>query len=354
MNFIFRKSSRLVLTSILVFLLLGITSCNQNTTANEDTVASAEQKIGVLLVNHGSRSETWRKTLFELEDQVRDQILADGSVKGVKTAHMEYTEPSIASRMKEFDKEGYTDVIIIPIFLTVSPHPFEDIPTIIGQKSNPESVEELRMEKIERYTPKARTYITPLLDFTNILQKNILRRAMALSKDPANEGIVLIGYGDVTYDKEWGELFAEIAKYTTTEIGISEITPIICEHSERKSIKPDRYKKILQSAMKQSLTAYMPVLHEAINFKDFITSVSNEGDLKCIAHCEETKKNSLKSVLFPKKSVLILIGPEGDFSSKEIAIALSRKFVPVTLGERRLRTETAAIVACHSVAFMNE
>lgn len=230
MNFIFRKSSRLVLTSILVFLLLGITSCNQNTTANEDTVASAEQKIGVLLVNHGSRSETWRKTLFELEDQVRDQILADGSVKGVKTAHMEYTEPSIASRMKEFDKEGYTDVIIIPIFLTVSPHPFEDIPTIIGQKSNPESVEELRMEKIERYTPKARTYITPLLDFTNILQKNILRRAMALSKDPANEGIVLIGYGDVTYDKEWGELFAEIAKYTTTEIGISEYSYGWCGH----------------------------------------------------------------------------------------------------------------------------
>lgn len=139
-----------------------------------------------------------------------------------------------------------------------------------------------------------------------------------------------------------------------TEIGITEITPIICDHSERKIIKPERYEKILQSAMKQSLKAYLPILNNAISFKDFINSKKNSADFKFIAHCEETDKTSLKSVLIPKKKVMILIGPEGDFSSEEIEFAKSNGFVPVTLGESRLRTETAAIVACHSAAFVNE
>jgi 16S rRNA (uracil1498-N3)-methyltransferase len=139
-----------------------------------------------------------------------------------------------------------------------------------------------------------------------------------------------------------------------TEIGISEITPIICDHSERKVIKPERYEKILQSAMKQSLKAYMPVLNEAVSFKDFITSEITSEGLKCIAHCEESDKKSLKSILLPTKKVTVLIGPEGDFSTEEIALAKSHGFIPVTLGQSRLRTETAAIAACHSVAFVNE
>ncbi len=139
-----------------------------------------------------------------------------------------------------------------------------------------------------------------------------------------------------------------------TEIGITEITPIICDHSERKTIKPERYEKILQSAMKQSLKAFLPVLNEAVSFKDFVTSENTSEGLNCIAHCEETDKKSLKSVLLPKKKTTILIGPEGDFSSEEIELAKKVGFIPVTLGESRLRTETAAIVACHSVAFINE
>ncbi len=137
-----------------------------------------------------------------------------------------------------------------------------------------------------------------------------------------------------------------------TEIGIDSITPIICEHSERKIIKPERFEKILQSATKQSLNCYMPKLNEAILFKDFIKQDFN-GDL-FIAHCEETDRKSLKNELKPKVNVTILIGPEGDFSVKEIETAIKNKFIPVTLGDTRLRTETAAIVACHSVAFINE
>ena len=104
--------------------------------------------------------------------------------------------------------------------------------------------------------------------------------------------------------------------------------------------------------MKQSLNCYLPKLNDAISFKDFI-NLDFEGDL-FIAHCEETDRKSLKQQLNPKTDITILIGPEGDFSVKEITEALKNNFIPVTLGETRLRTETAAIVACHSVAFINE
>lgn len=139
-----------------------------------------------------------------------------------------------------------------------------------------------------------------------------------------------------------------------TEIGVSEITPIICDHSERKVIKAERYEKILQSAMKQSLKAYLPVLNPTVSLKDFLKAKNESDTLKFIAHCEETDKKSLKSLLLPKNNATILIGPEGDFSSEEINLAIKAGFRPVTLGESRLRTETAAIVACHSVAFVNE
>lgn len=137
-----------------------------------------------------------------------------------------------------------------------------------------------------------------------------------------------------------------------TEIGISEITPIICEHSERKVLKTERMEKILLSAMKQSNQYFLPKLNEPVAFKEFI-SKQYDG-LKFIAHCEEIDKKSLKSQLQPDKNCLIMIGPEGDFSEKEINLALKENFKPVTLGETRLRTETAAIAACHSVVFFNE
>ncbi|NJX16328.1 16S rRNA (uracil(1498)-N(3))-methyltransferase [Tamlana crocina] len=137
-----------------------------------------------------------------------------------------------------------------------------------------------------------------------------------------------------------------------TEIGIDSITPIICDHSERKVIKPERFERILQSAMKQSLSCYLPKLNDAMPFKSFMEQEFS-GNL-FIAHCEETDRKSLKSQLKPNTNVTILIGPEGDFSTSEIETAIKNHFIPVTLGDTRLRTETAAIVACHSVAYTNE
>ncbi len=137
-----------------------------------------------------------------------------------------------------------------------------------------------------------------------------------------------------------------------TEIGIHEITPIMCDRSERKAVNKERFEKIILTAMKQSNVLFLPKLNEAIAFKEFIKR-KNAG-LQLIAHCEETDKKTLKSVIKTNENVTLLIGPEGDFSEKEIALALENNYVAVSLGNTRLRTETAAIVACHSVVFANE
>ncbi len=138
-----------------------------------------------------------------------------------------------------------------------------------------------------------------------------------------------------------------------TEIGVDEITPIICDHSERKVIKPERLQRILQSAMKQSLQYYLPILNEAVTFKEFIKQSHQETN-KYIAHCDEVHKDLLKNAIQPKTAVLLLIGPEGDFSKKEIQSAMDLGYAPVSLGATRLRTETAAIVAVNSIAFINQ
>ncbi len=138
-----------------------------------------------------------------------------------------------------------------------------------------------------------------------------------------------------------------------TEIGISEITPIICDHSERKVVKKERYEKIMISAMKQSLSCYLPKLNNAISFSDFI-SLPHGENFKGIAHCEpEGAKIKLKDSFSKNNSYLLLIGPEGDFSANEIERATAAQMIEVSLGNRRLRTETAAIAACHTFAVIN-
>ena len=124
---------------IALFVVSIFSSCNnENGSSNNN---GKKKKIGVLLVNHGSRSETWRNALLDLENKVKDSILKDGSISGIKTAFMEYNEPSIATRLKEFDKENYTDIILVPVLLTVSTHSFDDIPTLIGMKDDPKSID---------------------------------------------------------------------------------------------------------------------------------------------------------------------------------------------------------------------
>lgn len=138
-----------------------------------------------------------------------------------------------------------------------------------------------------------------------------------------------------------------------TEIGIDEITPIICAHSERKVIKPERFEKIILAALKQSNQFYLPKLNPAQTFDEFISQKHDESE-NFIAHCDDDHKIPLKNNFTPNSSYTLLIGPEGDFSPQEIEKALTKNFKPVTLGSTRLRTETAAIVACHSFVYGNE
>ena len=130
-----------------------------------------------------------------------------------------------------------------------------------------------------------------------------------------------------------------------TEIGVDEITPLLCRFSERKQLRLDRLEKIILSAAKQSLTPYMPKLNGLTDCADFIRNAKEET--KFIAHCYKEDKRELRKEIMPGKSVVVMIGPEGDFSEDEISTALQNGFVPVRLGESRLRTETAGIVACH-------
>jgi 16S rRNA (uracil1498-N3)-methyltransferase len=136
-----------------------------------------------------------------------------------------------------------------------------------------------------------------------------------------------------------------------TEIGIHEITPVICEHSEREVIKPGRLEKVLLSAMKQSLRAWLPRLNEAMRFRDMM-ELNVEGQ-KLIAYCGTGNEPGLHKVYRKGSGALILIGPEGDFSDDEVELALASGFLTVGLGPGRLRTETAGIAACHAVNLMN-
>lgn len=132
-----------------------------------------------------------------------------------------------------------------------------------------------------------------------------------------------------------------------TEMGINEITPILCARSERKTIKTDRLDKIILSAMKQSVKAYHPKLNDMVSFSEFINNTN--FDTGFIAHCLTNPKPSLKSQLEDKQNFTILIGPEGDFTPEEITEASDNGYIEINLGKSRLRTETAGIVACHTI-----
>lgn len=136
-----------------------------------------------------------------------------------------------------------------------------------------------------------------------------------------------------------------------TEIGVHEITPIICERSERKTLKLDRMQRVIESAMKQSLQTFLPKLNEPISMAEFLKKPAD--GLRFIAHCEDSERHELKRRVVPDQDLTILIGPEGDFTPDEIKNATDTGYLPVTMGKTRLRTETAAIVSCTVVALIN-
>ncbi len=132
------------------------------------------------------------------------------------------------------------------------------------------------------------------------------------------------------------------------EIGIDEVSFLKCENSERTAVKMERMEKVAVSAMKQSQQSRIPVLNEVRQFDELLSNTT--GDIRLIAHCEESAKNPIQTKIEKGKSILVLIGPEGDFSTNEINQALAEGFIPISLGETRLRTETAALYAVINAA----
>lgn len=135
-----------------------------------------------------------------------------------------------------------------------------------------------------------------------------------------------------------------------TEIGVHSITPLLCHHSERKSVKIERLSKIMIAALKQSQQFFLPTLNPMETFDSFL----RKHHTGFIAHCHPSEKPSLFSVAKKHGDQLILIGPEGDFSAEEVQLAAAREYTAVQLGSQRLRTETAAVVACHTIALKTQ
>lgn len=143
-----------------------------------------------------------------------------------------------------------------------------------------------------------------------------------------------------------------------TEIGVSEITPVICQRSERRHLKPERLKKILVSAMKQSLRCWLPHLNEPVPFDavmiHFDKTDTESSSQKFILHCQQHGLNLLKHACKPAEKTILMVGPEGDFTNEEIQQAESNGFEAAGLGEARLRTETAGLIAVHTVHLIND
>ncbi len=168
-----------------------------------------------------------------------------------------------------------------------------------------------------------------------------------ISQQPLWKGHLHIAMAP-TKNMDRTEWFVEKA----TEIGFDELTFLKCRYSERKVIKTERITKILISAIKQSLKARLPILNEMTDFNTFIEKPFNGQ--KFIAHCYNSEKKALKEILHKNEDALVLIGPEGDFSEEEVQKAVSKGFIPINLGPSRLRTETAALVACHILNLYNQ
>lgn len=231
---------------------------------------------GILLVNHGSRSPAWRRLLLDVHDEVADELLAIPGVAQVRTAFMEYTEPSIATQLRAFDEAGIENVIVVPLLLTISDHSFDDIPAICGVSDDPERVAELAEEKIEVYAARARLDFAPLLDFSGLVQRNLARRVRAIlgRRDPGDggpsHGLVLVGYGSAEFDDEWNRFFRQIRGYAEGELGIAETAHSWCGHLVSYSRRPtmDAIESLLERVDRvivvPILIAYDPMFQDKI------------------------------------------------------------------------------------------
>lgn len=211
---------------------------------SERVPADPAAKTGVLLVSHGSRSPAWRRLLLDVHREAGDDLLAIEGVGAVRTAFMEYTEPSIATQLRAFDEDGYESVIVVPLLLTISDHSYDDIPAICGRSDDAEKIAELEAEKIEIYAAQADLDFAPLIDFSGLVQRNVARRVRAITgrrpEDGSDQsfGLLLVGYGSAEFDDEWNRFFMEVRSSMEIELGIAHTAHAWCGHLVNYSREP--------------------------------------------------------------------------------------------------------------------
>jgi len=207
---------------------------------------------------------------------------------------------------------------------------------VLGEETSKHVVQVLRMKKGEQIKltdGKGKSVVAEIInDHKKATEVRIISAEQA---DPPKKISIAISPIKNTSRFEW---FLEKA----TEIGVSEIIPLLCERTEKERFRYDRMNNILISAMLQSQQVWLPILKEPVKFASLIADKSYPH--KFIAHCMEVERKTLQEV--NTNPAITLIGPEGDFTDKEVTAAIENNWVPVTLGEKRLRTETAGIVAC--------
>lgn len=188
-------------------------------------VSVAEAKNALVVIAHGSPMESWRKPVLELETSVRNQIKA-AQLKGidyVRVALMEYTEPSVASVVKDCEAQGVDSIFALPLFIAPSGHTEEDLPNILGWKYNPYVREELAEEKTEMVKSKLPIVLGPTFYYSYVLEKVMAQRVKSFSKDAANEAVIFLAHGDEERIGFWKSLLGNVSKYVKENCGVTYV-----------------------------------------------------------------------------------------------------------------------------------
>ena len=188
-------------------------------------VSVVEAKNALVVIAHGSPMESWRKPVLELETSVRNQIKA-AQLKGidyVRVALMEYTEPSVASVVKDCEAQGVDSIFALPLFIAPSGHTEEDLPNILGWKYNPYVREELAEEKTEMVKSKLPIVLGPTFYYSYVLEKVMAQRVKSFSKDAANEAVIFLAHGDEERIGFWKSLLGNVSKYVKENCGVTYV-----------------------------------------------------------------------------------------------------------------------------------
>ena len=205
--------ARFVVALLLAAALAPLAAC-----ARSQTI-----KTGLLIMAHGAPSKRWNQVVLQVESQVRERIKRHQAVTGVKLAFMEFTSPTIAESIRQFEEEDFDRIIAVPLLIAPSGHSEGDIPVLLGQYYDPDVVKTLMEEGAELARTRLHIIRTPTMSCGEAPEKVMLKRVKELSADPANEAVVILAHGDRPYQFHWDELMGRIKKRIKDQAGINVV-----------------------------------------------------------------------------------------------------------------------------------